>query len=526
MQKNETTLTPIYRYMLELIESNGREQIAKTANVFSKFQEEWNRQEQITHEKIGFQLDAQIFDILKNLLEKYQINQDAAQQFWQEKKSALANEKTYMGSEPSTEIKKCNLCQPCYNCQLYFWEELGELFFGISNLQKESGQYFPIRSLPEKIARHLEPSVGMADMYCANVRRRDIDVTNKLVVLKGMSSSTPATLNNIFDTDKFDGGGHFLNLGGYGVVIDPGYHFMKNLHHFGLNVFDIQAVIITHGHIDHNNDMRLLDDLNSLLANYRDTSEEQGKLKWYLDETSYKIAKVLQKKESGFLRDKNLLYCITDEKSFSNFDSTEAYPIGQLIELTETVQLQTFQTQHIYDDSVNDYCPQTFGCSFTFQGAGEERKIAYTSDTRFFPDLVQKVCGADVLIANISSIYEDDYMLVKEKIKHLGYYGCYYLIKGIQKCEKKPKFVLISEFWNGKGDLRYDVTSQLSKELSSKDIHILPAENGMVIDVKVLKMQCSQCGSFSNNIIIKRPANLEERVDVICENCYYGGNSS
>ena len=80
-------------------------------------------------------------------------------------------------------------------------------------------------------------------------------------MLKGMSSSTPAMLNNIFDTNDYVGGGFYLNWNGYGVAIDPGYSFVHNLHHYGLSVLDVQAVIITHEHIDHNNDMRLLDDL-------------------------------------------------------------------------------------------------------------------------------------------------------------------------------------------------------------------------------------------------------------------------
>ena len=127
-------------------------------------------------------------------------------------------------------------------------------------------------------------------------------------MLKGFSSSTPFLLNHSLNTNHYSGGGFYLNWDGFGIAVDPGYHFVQNLHQNGLNVLDIDAVIITHEHIDHNSDMRLLDDLHYNASKvFRDDvwvwdehscSVSQEKVPrhtivWYMDEVTYSMAELL-----------------------------------------------------------------------------------------------------------------------------------------------------------------------------------------------------------------------------------------
>lgn len=57
------------------------------------------------------------------------------------------------------------------------------------------------------------------------------------------------------------GGGIYIKWRGTGLVIDPGINFMENMHMSGLGINDIDAVIVTHNHIDHNGDLITIDDL-------------------------------------------------------------------------------------------------------------------------------------------------------------------------------------------------------------------------------------------------------------------------
>ncbi len=242
------------------------------------------------------------------------------------------------------------------------------------------------------------------------VRRSQKDkFGNRFIVLKGMSSSTPTMLNNIFDTEDFVGGGFYFCWQGYGVAIDPGYYFIKNLHHYGLSVLDIDAVIITHEHVDHNNDMRLLDDLHFAVSRYAKDDTDSHMIDWYLDKVSFGIADILRNNKVGFQEKANRLHCIQG---------------NEVIELVnESLMLETFPTEHVYSKEAKAYGDHTFGCKFLGKKEGLQRTLVYTSDTKYFSRLSEIIKDTDIVIANISGIYEDDFMLIKEKNSHLGYYA-------------------------------------------------------------------------------------------------------
>ncbi|MCM1258975.1 MAG: hypothetical protein NC307_14140 [Roseburia sp.] len=136
--------------------------------------------------------------------------------------------------------------------------------------------------LLEQIERNLTPSKKAADLYYSNHCRKKSKIVDGCIILKGMSSSTPSLLNSIYDTNQYSGGGFYLRHNGIGIAIDPGYHFLDNLHH----------------------------------AVYKyEKDEEKRKIKWYLDEVSYKIAKTYQENGTGFHEDTNTLYLVLPKES-------------------------------------------------------------------------------------------------------------------------------------------------------------------------------------------------------------------
>ena len=87
----------------------------------------------------------------------------------------------------------------------------------------------------------------------ADSKRGDI-----LSILRGWSSAVTLLEGS---ERRWRGGGYFLKWSGYGIVIDPGFDFLRNFHDAGYHGREIHAVIVSHNHPDHNSDVKDIDDL-------------------------------------------------------------------------------------------------------------------------------------------------------------------------------------------------------------------------------------------------------------------------
>jgi hypothetical protein len=79
---------------------------------------------------------------------------------------------------------------------------------------------------------------------------------NTLIILKRWSSYSPLLVNN--RSHRTLGGGYLLNWEGKYIAIDPGVGFIESMNEYGLTVGDLDAVAITHDHIDHQREMEPL----------------------------------------------------------------------------------------------------------------------------------------------------------------------------------------------------------------------------------------------------------------------------
>lgn len=514
MYTNETILTPLFRYMLWCIEKDD-DTYAQACSEIKAFYE--NSQEECFDEELTSmflsEADKSLLEQTIHLLELAPCGKDQMYSFWEAEREAI-------------EKETCDNCISCRQCRSYFWQEVGELLLNNTNIKKKSGYYLPVHKIPEQVEKHLVPSKKASELYYYNHCRNKTKIIDGCIVLKGMSSSTPSLMNSIYDTNQFSGGGFFLRYHGIGVAIDPGYHFLDNLHHYGLSVLDVNVVVITHEHIDHNNDMRLLDDLHFAVHKY-EQDEKKKKIHWYLDKVSYEVAKIYQRNGTGFNDRANVLHCVLPEAAESQTD------LGMMEEIalgTDTsFQLKCFPTKHIEGKRTSgesEFRTHTFGCQFMIGDGAEKRCLVYTSDTRYFPELINYIDMPNILIANIGGVYEDDLMLVKPKDRHLGYYGCYHLLNDIwNRFSKLPDLVMLSEFWNGENDIRYDVASFLEKQIkykcSTEMLRIVPAEVGMVFQVTDGSIRCSQCGKLTKKFLIRKPNSYKEKVRVYCDSCVY-----
>lgn len=295
-----------------------------------------------------------------------------------------------------------------------------------------------------------------------------------LSILRGWSSAV--TLLDGSER-RWRGGGYFLKWRGRGIVIDPGFDFLRNFHDAGYHGEEINVVMISHNHPDHKYDMGAIDDLQyELYKRQVGRSSGRGKgAKPYLpicDEDSARV--------TGFSIDR-------PKHRHHPVHFCSGFP--QPIDLRQhavriPVRVIPFCVKHGID------VPNAMG--FILELVDEQQhvlRIGYTGDTEYFSDLHTHLADCDVLIAHISEPDPDE-LQDKHILKrnHLGYQGTVQLLK-----ECKPKLALIGEFWAGHADLRMLLARGL-KERSGVN-PLLPAGIGMNVRLPSLEIECTKCSS-------------------------------
>ncbi len=110
-----------------------------------------------------------------------------------------------------------------------------------------------IASIPGKVSRYLEQ-----EGYKTRQKTTKRPPLNKFVVLRRWQSFNPKVPRP--KGQDIRGGGYFLFWEGKGLVIDPGYDFVQNFYEQGFSIEDIDAIVVTHTHPDHE------DELNTILT--------------------------------------------------------------------------------------------------------------------------------------------------------------------------------------------------------------------------------------------------------------------
>lgn len=476
---------------------------------------------------------------------------------WKETRRLQAIKNKQELVEEIQKLKKdkseCHLCLSCECCEKYFWEQLERAFITQDKKVLDEKCEFLI---PDEVNKLLEQKDKPADIYIDFYKRRNFTESNYLLMLKGFSSSTPILLNYAKNTNMYTGGGFYIRWNGFGIAVDPGYLFVQNLHNYGLTVFDIDAVIVTHEHIDHSSDIRVLDDLHQNVASkYREDDYNWNKtefsisrqripghkIKWYMDRVSYEQAVLLSERESGFNSAYNELYCVKandlGQIEYERYDKKEIKNDKEnAIKLSDNIRLKVFPTKHeqYKKDGEKFFFNHTFGCVFEcYDKFNKKRVIGYTSDTSLQEDMVDKMYEllkeCQVIISNISGIYKEDIMLKVEKERHLGYYGCYKIINNLlQREDCKLRYFLLSEFSNMVSDIRYGVSKYMQKEANwlaeyykKRRIAILPAEIGLIVNLTEIKTKCTLCGKFAEKIYILKPVKENNKLQYVCNECMY-----
>lgn len=371
-------------------------------------------------------------------------------------------------------------------------------------------KYDGCRSIPLNLEPYFSKDSQFHYYYESQSFIRDYrDIDNKFICLKGFSSSTPIVHSAVFNREC-KGGGFFFRYNGYGIAVDPGIGFVSLMHQNNIFIDDINVVVVTHNHIDHNNDVR---SLSALLHEFN--SNKTRPLEFYnkffdVDAPKeHKIKWIMDAKTIESMQDIMENQVVHDLSTFTDWDN---------IDNNGSIKLASIKTKHIKD---ND---NTYGIKLKFEDEIHTPIWGYTSDTCFFDKLIDFFYESDVILFNISDIYIKDIQGIKQKNSHLGFDGSLKLLYGI-----KAKLALATEFCCTNGDCRHEIVKELNNALNeeldktktNKEMRIVPAETGLKISLSGKKINCSICKKLNDIECIKisRPEREYDQIKYICEDC-------
>jgi len=230
-------------------------------------------------------------------------------------------------------------------------------------------------------------------------------------------------------------GGIFIAACGQKVILDPGPGTIVRCASSRppIDPAQLDAVILTHAHIDHSNDVNIL--IDAMTAG---GLRKRG--------TLFAPAECLTGKHAVVLR-----YVKGFLEKIVPLEPSKRYHSGELTFATSVPHLHS---------------AETYGLKFEIKG----RKIAFLVDTKFFPGLLKSYRGADILVINVVR----DTPFENKDILHLSLEDVRTLVAGI-----RPRQAILTHF--GMMMLRakpWQTAARLTEELG---IEVVAASDGMTV---------------------------------------------
>lgn len=229
--------------------------------------------------------------------------------------------------------------------------------------------------------------------------------------------------------------GTFIHLKGKNIILDPGPGTLVRCVNSNppIDLSNIDALILSHNHIDHSNDLNVIIDVIT-----KGGISKKKPLLFAPSECIYEENRVLLNYLRNFVKIITLKPC-TD------------YAIGDL----------KFSTSIEHKHKAT-----TYGIMFNLGG----KKVSFIVDTQYFPELVKSYNNSEILIIN----------LVMNKANNKVMHLC---VSDVQKIlfEIKPRKAVITHF--GMTMLKYG-TDKVAKELSEETkTDVIAAEDGTVLNL-------------------------------------------
>lgn len=295
------------------------------------------------------------------------------------------------------------------------------------------------------------------------------------------------------DNKSKKGGGFYIHYNGIGIVIDPGINFFENFHEYKLFIQDIDVVIVTHNHIDHNNDLPKILDMSYQI---------KKEIIYFVDKESYmdniNVLEQVEKKDRKLVN--KIFPDIVEKQEEINIDRGAN---------RVTIKFSVCSTEH--------GCDGSFGLKLNL----DNRVIGYTSDTKYNESIGDFFSDADVIIANISETNKNDFTLKELKRNHLGIYGVYNLLK---KVKHEEVVCLLTEFWGGQGDIRIEMAETLMAYLKQDGIDVVPVDIGVIYFFIEKEFFCNSCGEKvkkEDRSVVRVGKEGNKKLLCLCGGCCY-----
>ena len=296
----------------------------------------------------------------------------------------------------------------------------------------------------------------------------------RLYVLRDWGSYTPLLPQAVKITDKkykeTGGGGYFLHIGSRGVVIDPGFDYIKHFFEAKLTPGLITDIVVTHDHYDHSSSFGPL--LNLLFKVNESFGNGEKKINFYLSRGVYDqyarfivdakfFDKIIPMTDEDVKMDRK--HCIQDSE----------FPI----------ELHTIHTEHGDKNGFGS------GVGLVFDFKGQLPTIGISSDTGWYDqwklgkEVQQQSLGKefnnhdpDVMVLHVGSLKSSELKNSGFYKTHLGARGVFRTIDALEKCQ----LAVLSEFGEECASSRVEFANLISiyfqKKKEMKNFHCIPAD--------------------------------------------------
>lgn len=230
--------------------------------------------------------------------------------------------------------------------------------------------------------------------------------------------------------------GTFIKIKDKNIILDPGPGTLVRCAKSRppIDVTTIDAIILTHAHIDHTNDANILIDAMT-----------EGGLK--------KGGTLFAPKDCLFGRNAVILNYLRDFlEDIKILEENKKYQIGDL----------TFNTSIKHRHPV-----ETYGIIFDFNG----KKISFLVDTNYFPELIESYKNSYILILNVVRYKPHK----SSKVMHLSIRDAKEIISKI-----RPEKTILTHFgWSMIRAKPWEVAERLTSELG---VEVIAASDGMSLE--------------------------------------------
>lgn len=371
--------------------------------------------------------------------------------------------------------------------QQFFAESLG--------IDRDASQ-----SLESRIKSFKEFQQSLVREYICTGKGKETHWTNGLYVLNGWSESTESSA----DSENEAGGGGSSSLltegvlpttGGYyirwnkkGIVINPGKNFLRYLHRQGLNIRDIDAVVVTRRDPECYHDLQAIYHLNYRING--SSASDLHVIRYYLHQAAHQ--QIGSHLKANFKQEKDSVHSLDFYLDSPELERVDLFE-GATLYYFPTCSQEALSARNLEEEERRtaalgirlDLTPVN---DPTYQGTGPMR-IGYVAGSGWSPFISNHLGTCDVLISGLESTCPTDYGKVKYNEETLGYFGSFSLLE-----EVAPRLMLCCEYNGQQGDVRLEIARKMRQEFaptSDKATTILPGDCGLVFDLNRFKVICS-----------------------------------